>query len=64
MGLVTKRGQEVKEAVNKDSIDLKKVFIRLKDGQSIKVILLEVQSYVQYRAHANGFNFSNYSEHC
>ena len=64
MGLVTKRGQEVKEAVNKDSIDLKKVFIRLKDGQSIKVRLLGVQDYVQYRAHANGFNFGIYSQPC
>ena len=64
MGLVTKRGQEVKEAVNKDSIDLKKVFIRLKDGQSIKVRLLGVQDYVQYRAHANGFSFGIYSQPC
>lgn len=64
MGLVTKRGQEVKEVVNKDSIDLKKVFIRLKDGQSIKVRLLGVQDYVQYRAHANGFNFGIYSQPC
>ena len=64
MGLVTKRGQEVKEAVNKDSIDLKKVFIRLKDGQSIKVRLLGVQDYVQYKAHANGFNFGIYSQPC
>lgn len=64
MGLVTKRGLEVKEAVNKDSIDLKKVFIRLKDGQSIKVRLLGVQDYVQYRAHANGFSFGIYSQPC
>ena len=64
MGLVTKRGQEVKEVVNKDSIDLKKVFIRLKDGQSIKVRLLGVQDYVRYRAHANGFNFGIYSQPC
>ena len=64
MGLVTKRGLEVKEAVNKDSIDLKKVFIRLKDGQSIKVRLLGVQDYVQYKAHANGFNFGIYSQPC
>ena len=64
MGLVAKRGLEVKEAVNKDSIDLKKVFIRLKDGQSIKVRLLGVQDYVQYKAHANGFNFGIYSQPC
>lgn len=64
MGLVTKRGLEVKEAVNKDSIDLKKVFIRLKDGQSIKVRLLGIQDYVQYRAHANGFSFGIYSQPC
>lgn len=64
MGLITKRGQEVKEAVNKDSIDLKKVFIRLKDGQSIKVRLLGVQDYVQYKAHANGFSLGIYSQPC
>lgn len=64
MGLITKRGQEVKEAVNKDSIDLKKVFIRLKDGQSIRVRLLGIQDYVQYKAHANGFSLGIYSQPC
>ena len=29
MSMISKRGQEVKDAVNKDNIDLKKVFIRL-----------------------------------
>lgn len=64
MGLITKRGLEVKEAVNKDDIDLKKVFIRLKDGQSVKVRLLGIQDYVQYKAHSNGFNFGIYTQPC
>lgn len=64
MGLISKRGQEVKDTVNRDDIDLKKVYIRLKDGQSIKVRLLGVQDYVQYKAHANGFNFGIYTQPC
>lgn len=64
MSLISKRGQEVKEAVEKDNIDLKKVFIRLKDGQSIRVRLLGVQDYVQYKAHSNGFNFGIYTQPC
>ena len=64
MGLITKKGQDVKEQVNKDDIDLKKVFIRLKDGGSVKVRLLGVQDYVQYKAHANGFNYGIYSQPC
>lgn len=64
MGLISKRGQEVKDTVNRDDIDLKKVYIRLKDGQSVKVRLLGVQDYVQYKAHANGFNFGIYTQPC
>ena len=64
MSLISKRGQEVKDAVNRDDIDLKKVYIRLKDGQSVRVRLLGVQDYVQYKAHANGFNFGIYTQPC
>ena len=64
MSMISKRGQEVKDAVNKDNIDLKKVFIRLKDGQSVRVRLLGVQDYVQYKAHSNGFNFGIYTQPC
>lgn len=64
MGLISKRGQEVKEIVEKDSVDLEKVFIRLKDGQSVKVRILSVFDYVQYKAHANGYNFGIYTQPC
>lgn len=64
MSLISKRGQEVKEAVNKDNIDLKKVYIRLKDGQSVRVRLLGVQDYVQYKAHSNGYNFGIFTQPC
>lgn len=64
MGLIQKKGQEVKEAVSKDNVDLKKVFIRLKDGQSLKVRILGVEDYVQYKAHANGYNFGIYTQPC
>lgn len=64
MGLISKRGQEVKEIVNKDDIDLQKVFIRLKDGQSVRVRILSVFDYVQYKAHAHGFNYGIYTQPC
>lgn len=64
MGLISKKGNEVKDEVNREDIDLKKVFIRLKDGDSVRVRLLGVQDYVQYKAHSNGFNFGIYTQPC
>ena len=32
MSLISKRGSEVKDDVNREEIDMKKVYIRLKDG--------------------------------
>lgn len=64
MGFISKRGAEVTEAVTKAEVDLKKVFIRLKDGESIRVRLLSVEDYVQYKAHSNGFSLGIYSQPC
>lgn len=64
MSIITAKGSQVAENVNKTNIDFKKVFIRLKDGESVKVRLLGVQDYVEYKAHANGFNIGVYTQPC
>ncbi len=64
MGIIQAKGQAVKEVVSRDDVDLSKVFIRLKDGNSVRVRLLGVQDYVQYKAHSNGFNFGIYTQPC
>ncbi|MCW2278698.1 hypothetical protein [Heliophilum fasciatum] len=53
MGVITAKGKDAKESVNKrnSAIDFKKVFIRLKDGDSVRVRLLSPEDYVEYRAH-------------
>ncbi|MCW2279253.1 hypothetical protein [Heliophilum fasciatum] len=53
MGVITAKGKDAKESVNKKNgaIDFKKVFIRLKDGESVRVRLLSPEDYVEYRAH-------------
>ena len=64
MGLISKKGKDVLAEVNKEDIDLKKVYIRLKDGDSVRVRLLSADDYVQYRAHSNGFSFGIYTQPC
>ena len=64
MSLISKRGLEVKEDVNREEIDMKRVYIRLKDGDSVRVRILGVEDYVQYKAHSNGFNYGLYTQPC
>lgn len=64
MSIITAKGSKVTENVNKKTVDFKKVFIRLKDGESVKVRILGVEDYVEYKAHANGFNLGIYSQPC
>lgn len=64
MSIITAKGSQVTENVNKKNIDFKKVFIRLKDGESVKVRILGVEDFVEYKAHANGFNLGIYSQPC
>jgi hypothetical protein len=65
MGVVTARGKAAKESANKasSSIDWKKIFIRLKDGESVRVRIMGPEDYVEYKAHGN-FNAGIYTQPC
>jgi hypothetical protein len=46
MGIITAKGKQAAESANKatgSGIDFKKVFVKLKDGESIKVSLLSAE---------------------
>ncbi|ACV62718.1 hypothetical protein Dtox_1872 [Desulfofarcimen acetoxidans DSM 771] len=55
MSVITARGKEAKESANQKgaNIDYKKVYIRLKDGESVRVRLLTHEDYVEYKAHGS-----------
>lgn len=59
--IFTKRGQEAKESMNQGNVDLKKIYIRLKDGESVRVRLLGVHDYVEYLA-VGDFNLGVYTQ--
>ena len=45
---ITAKGKQAVESAAKSNVDLSKVLIRLKDGESIKVSLLSSSDYVEY----------------
>lgn len=54
MSLFTAKGNEVKEQVKKQKVDLKEAFIRLKaENESIHVRVLGLEDFVSYRAHGD-----------
>lgn len=54
MGLLTGKGQAVKEAVQKEKVDLKEAYIRLKkEGESVLVRLLGTEDYVSFKSHGD-----------
>lgn len=66
MSVVTARGKAAKESANKkqnQDIDFKKVFIRLKDGDSVRVRILSEEDYVEYLAHGD-YNLGIYTQPC
>lgn len=63
MSLISKRGDEAKEAAQKQKIDFKKVFIKLKNGDSIRVRIPSATEYVQYMAHG-AFDLNIYTQPC
>jgi hypothetical protein len=65
MSLFTAKGNEAKESATKKKVDLKKVFIRLKDGESVRVRLLGITPYTvgEYKAHGD-FNKGIYTAPC
>ncbi len=65
MTVITARGQAAKESAQKkaQNIDFKKVYIRLKDGDSVRVRILSAFDYVEYKAHGD-FNLGIYTQPC
>jgi len=65
MSVVTARGKAAKESANKvsSSIDWKKIFIRLKDGESVRVRVLGPEDYAEYKAHGS-YNFGIFTQPC
>lgn len=63
MSVITKRGQDAKQSANKKKVDYKKAFIRLKDGESIRVRVPSASEYVEYIAH-NSFEAGIRTQPC
>jgi hypothetical protein len=65
MSLFTAKGEEAKESATKKKVDLKKVYIRLKDGESVRVRLLGItpQTVGEFKAHGD-FNKGIYTAPC
>ena len=63
MSVITARGQQVQDSINSKKIDLKEVYIRLKDGDSGKVRVLGLYDYVEYKAHGS-FTHGIYTQPC
>lgn len=61
--IFTARGEQAKENINRQNIDLSKVRINLKSGQSRKVRILGVNDYVEYKAHSD-FQHKIYTQPC
>ncbi|MCW2279280.1 hypothetical protein [Heliophilum fasciatum] len=58
MSIITAKGKDAKASLNKkvEKIDFKKLYIRLKDGESCRVRLLSAEDYCEYLAHASYAN--------
>lgn len=64
MSLITNKGKQAKESANQGGgVDLKEVFIKLKDGDNIRVRLLSDEDYVEYKAHGS-YNKGIYTQPC
>lgn len=59
--IFTKRGNEAKESMNKGQVDLKKIYIRLKEDESVRVRVLGVEDYVEYLS-VGDFNLGVYTQ--
>lgn len=61
--MFTARGQEAKASAEKSKVDLKKAYLRMKSGDSIKVRILTAYDYVEYIAHSS-FTHKVYTQPC
>jgi len=55
MSLFTAKGKAAKESAKQKKVDLKKAYIKLKDGESVRVRVLSTEDYVEYMG-AGDFN--------
>lgn len=60
MSLFTAKGKAAKESAKQKKVDLKKAYIKLKDGESVRVRLLSTEDYVEYMG-AGDFNIGLYT---
>jgi hypothetical protein len=63
MSLFTATGQEAKQSANQKNVDLKTAYIRLKENESVRVRVLGLTDYVEYKAHGE-FNLGIYNTPC
>ncbi|MDF3555481.1 hypothetical protein LAV92_27835 [Bacillus cereus] len=63
MSLFTATGEEAKASASKKNVDLKTAYIRLKENESVRVRVLGVTDYVEYKAHGD-FNLGIYTQPC
>lgn len=60
MSLITARGSQISFS---SKVDMKKVFIRLKENEAVRVRVLDVSDYVEYKAHSS-FSHKVYTQPC
>lgn len=63
MSLFTAKGEEAKASASRKNVDLKTAYIRLKENESVRVRLLGLTDYVEYKAHGD-FNLGIYTQPC
>jgi hypothetical protein len=63
MSLFTATGEQAKQSASKKNVDLKTAYIRLKEGESVRVRVLGLTDYVEYKAHGD-FNLGIYTQPC
>lgn len=61
--IFTARGQEAKESAERGKVDLKRAYLRMKSGDSVKVRVLTASDYVEYIAHSS-FTHKVYTQPC
>lgn len=61
--MFTARGQEAKASAEKGKVDLKKAYLRMKSGDSVKVRVMSPDDYVEYLAHSS-FTHKVYTQPC
>jgi hypothetical protein len=63
MTLFTATGSDAKQSANQKNVDLKTAYIRLKENESVRVRVLGLTDYVEYKAHGE-FNLGIYNTPC